>query len=248
MTINKLNFVVSTYFLQFNQTVSRSSVDIQQKQQPYSPNPIHSFTDPDSKQPNPTQPNPNNNMKLKTTLIAVLSLACTAISNAGSFSINFDTGVVFPGGTNIPAGFTQLDQGAPLVVTVNGYGTVKFENIGTNQSIFVNGNNAAFGGVPQQNLNFEINDKIRVTFAGAALESGPDWFTAGESSSLGVQDNLIEKPEGLSGLVHTVTYDGTQVQAGGAGITSVQWTVIPEPSSSALGALGMSMILLRRRR
>jgi len=183
-------------------------------------------------------------MKLKTTLIAVLSLACTAISNA--FMIDFDSGTVVPSGTNI-VGQPEITDGSPLVVNVNGYGTVTFSIESGADPVSVGNAFAAQGGLPpQQSLEMYYGDVVKVTFDGNAPLVAADPRFAYVGSNAGIPADAIESTA-LGENVWELIYTGGST-SNGAGVVSVTWDVVPEPSSAALGALGMSMILLRRRR
>ena len=186
-------------------------------------------------------------MKLKTTLIAALSLACTAISQA--FVIDFDSFQVDPGGT---FSANSITSGNPITVDVNGYGTVTFSiesgadpvSVGTNFSP-----NTTIDVAPEQTLEFYGGDVVTVTFGGLTPlkpNSETTGFVFGQAGddSEGAADKLESTQ--LNTNEYQLSLSG--FQSGGAGLTYIEWDVVPEPSSAALGALGMSMILLRRRK
>jgi len=187
-------------------------------------------------------------MKLKTTLIAVLSLACTAISQA--FTIDFDSLRIIsldetPQSQDFGA-FTLSGSGnTTQTLTVAGYGTVTFELSLNSTDVKVG---QQFAGeldtAPRNSLEFTGGGKVTVTFAGYAplVTEDPEFsYTAnnGGTPSDGITDTY------LGDNVWQLEYTGAGV---GAGLTKIEWNVVPEPSSAALGALGMSMILLRRRK
>lgn len=181
-------------------------------------------------------------MKLKTTLIAALSLAAMATSQA--FMINFGTGNVVPNGTDVGTNIS-ISDGNDLVVDVADYGIVTFSYIGTDPSGAVESGTqyaGQFGQPPASTLEFGFGDVVQVTFGGSTeFSSGPFFDIAGADN-----DGIERTDVNSNGSVWNLTYAGAQDT--GAGLVSVTWDIVPEPSSAALGALGMSMILLRRRR
>lgn len=183
-------------------------------------------------------------MKLKTTLAGLLSLVAMATSHA--FMINFGTGNVVPSGTNVGTNIS-ISDGNDLVVNVVGYGDVTFSYIGTNPSGSVQSGTqyaGQFGEPPASTLEFDFGDVVKVTFAGSTdFSNGPFFDIAGADT------DSIERTDvsnASDGSVWNLTYAG-DVETG-AGLVSATWDVVPEPSSAALGAIGMSMILLRRRK
>ena len=186
-------------------------------------------------------------MKLKTTLIAALSLACTAISQA--FVIDFDSFQVDPGGT---FSANSITSGNPITVDVNGYGTVTFSIADGADPVSVDTNfspNTTLDIAPDQTLEFYSGDVVTVTFAGLAPlkpKDGTIGFGFGQAGddSEGGADSLVSSK--VNDNEYQLSLSG--LQSGGAGLTYIEWNVVPEPSSAALGALGMSMILLRRRK
>ena len=179
-------------------------------------------------------------MKLKTTLIAVLSLACTAISQA--FSINFDdVGEIY---SNASTKVGQTITGTPLIISVVGYGDVTF----TSSTVggIVIGPRYTDNALEVNSIEFDNNgDRVTVTF--------PTEVVIFKTSNMGEDSNEdIETFGTLPGKVHDMVAN-LQVSAlnpagDGLGVQAIYFDVVPEPSSAALGALGMSMILLRRRR
>lgn len=182
-------------------------------------------------------------MKLKTTLIAALSLAAMATSQA--FMINFGTGNVVPNGTDVGRTIT-IDDSNPLEVNVVGYGQVTFTYIGQSGGAVESGTQYAgqFGEPPASTLEFGYLDVVKVTFEGSTDFSGGPVFAVTGVASDDLQRQDVSGD--TDGSVWNLTYAGAENT--GAGLLSVTWDVVPEPSSAALGALGMSIILLRRRR
>ena len=95
--------------------------------------------------------------------------------------------------------------------------------------------------------------KVTVTFCGDAevtdvrsrilLGSSPDPFDTGVLR--GSEGRILRLLQLM--LATSAMYMATKAEDG-VGLQSITWDVVPEPSSAALGAIGMSMILLRRRK
>ena len=197
-------------------------------------------------------------MKLKTTLIAACSAAAMATSHA--FNIDFNALTVTP---------TAIGQDESFTVTVDNYGTVTFTNItpNTESSIAIgnnfldndgnNVNSLELEGIGLDQIDPIKAEVIEVTFNGAEVTNAQATF-AGNSANPFDVGIFVD----LAGLIQQGGYDGGDTPFEGAyyaatigapgsdgvGLQSISWDVVPEPSSAALGALGMSMILLRRRR
>lgn len=194
----------------------------------------------------PIKTNPNNTqMKLKTTLASFLSMVAIATSHA--FVIDFDSGSVLPSGTNI-VGQPTISSGSPLTVDVTGYGTVTFSV--ASESVSVDTNFAPGAGVaPEQTLEFYGNNVVTVTFDDdAPLKPSTDnnGFVFGQAGddSENSADRIVSSA--ISDNVYELSLSGSS--GAGAGLTYIAWDVVPEPSSTALGALGLGILLLKRRR
>lgn len=177
---------------------------------------------------------PFNYMKIKTLLIAAISLSATALSQA--FTIDFN-GLVVPLGTKVTAT-------TPLTVNVAGYGDVLFE-VGGTDVVQVGDSYSNDGGTTIRNsLEMDPGDTVIVTFLAAdALDV--DFDIIGVTS--GEEIVQITKVAFRSFEFHQVTTIGNE-GTDGAGIAAVSWTTVPEPSSAALGMLGLGALVLRRRR
>lgn len=172
-------------------------------------------------------------MKTKTLLIAAISLATTALSQA--FTIDFNALVV-------PVG-TTIDSDNSLTIDVEGYGDVRFEVAGTDVVQVGTTYSNDPGTSIVNSLEMDGGDTVLVTFLGPeALNVDFDLagLTPGEEV-VQINQNAFHTYEFT---VNTVANPG----ADGAGIAAVSWTAVPEPSSAMLGALGACAILLRRRR
>jgi len=175
-----------------------------------------------------------NYMKIKTLLIAAISLSATALSQA--FTIDFN-GLAKPLGTTITAA-------TPLTVNVAGYGDVLFE-VGGTDVVQVGNKYANDGGTTIRNsLEMDAGDTVIVTFL-AAEALNVDFDIAGITS--GEEVVQITKVDLRSFEYHQVNTIGNP-GSDGAGIAAVSWTTVPEPSSAALGMLGLGALVLRRRR
>ena len=196
-------------------------------------------------------------MKLKTTLIAAFSAAAMATSHA--FNIDFNAISITP---------PTIGQGESFTVTVDNYGTVTFTNITPNtaSSIAIGNNFLDNDGNNVNSLELEgiglLTDApieaevIMVTFNGAEVTNAQAVFAGNSADPFDVGifvdlDALIQQV----GYSEETPFEGAYYAAtigalgsDGVGLQSISWDVVPEPSSAALGALGMSMILLRRRR
>ena len=200
-------------------------------------------------------------MKLKTTLIAAFSAAAMATSHA--FNIDFNAISITP---------PTIGQNESFTVTVDNYGTVTFTNItpNTESSIAIGNNFLDNDGNNVNSLELSLEsaesdesgptgDVVAVTFNGAEVTNAQAVFAgnSGNPFDLGIfevgQGEQEEQGPGsspFSGLPTGSYYAGVygSPESDGVGLQSISWDVVPEPSSAALGALGMSMILLRRRK
>jgi hypothetical protein len=194
------------------------------------------------KKPNHTQ------MKLKTTLIAALSLAAMATSQA--FTIDFDSlRIISVDETPQFVGFspfTLSEAGTTtLTMDVAGYGNVTFTLVAGSTDVQVGQQFAGeLDSAPRNSLEFTDGGKVTVTFEGAAPLVAEDPEFSYTANNGGTPSDRITDTD-LGGNVWQLEYTGA---GDGAGLTKIEWNVVPEPSSAALGALGMSMILLRRRK
>jgi len=169
------------------------------------------------------------NLKLKfCTLIAIL----TATAAAHAFTIDFNS---------ISADFshgTTVTSSSSLTVNVAGYGNVSFEVTNTD-SLIVDNHHSSGGGPTQDSLEIDSDETVIVTFLGAPALNvdfeiiGIDGGESSEASYFAGTDDYRYTPG--------IGTDGT-------GIARVTWNTVPEPSSSLLVLLGMSSLILRRRR
>ena len=182
-------------------------------------------------------------MKLKTTLIAVLSLACTAISQA--FVIDFnDIQQTYSDATDTVG--STIDATNGITIDVVGYGEVVITTSTVVDSVNLSvGDKYSDGGLNINSIELNNNgDQVTVTFPSDVIVFSAQ--SLGEDTSEG-----LDVDGAIPGNVHTITANlvsTTGNELPGIGIQAIQFDVVPEPSSAALGAIGMSMILLRRRK
>lgn len=164
-------------------------------------------------------------MKTKLPLIAAL---CCGLSGIGSaFTLDF-VGLV---GTTLPPN--------PLVIPIAGYGTVTFE-AGANSALVINDAFLNDNGFGAPSLSFNANEVVRVTFDNLQpLNVDFDFVGVSAGEAFTVQDDPFTPQAFL------VTLQGA---GDGAGIFQISFDQIPEPSSSLLGVLGATMLIIRRRR
>ena len=172
------------------------------------------------------------NMKTTTSLIAAISLAATAATQA--FTIDFNALVV-------PLG-TTVDSATPLTINVAGYGDVLFE-VGGSDVVQVGNTHANDSGTVVNSLEMDAGDRILVTFLGPdALNVNFD--IAGVNPGQEVVQVTQHAIRTYEFQVNTIGNPGSD----GAGLAAVSWNSVPEPSSALLGGLGAGLLILRRRR
>ena len=156
---------------------------------------------------------------MKTKLIIATAVLACLPSISSAFSLDF-TGLT---GTPLPPN---------LVIFVPGYGNVTFEAApGSNLAV------VDYGITPA--LSFDQNETVIITFNG------------GEVTPPGLNYTGLEIGESfLAQFASYNTYTATHQGAGnGAGISGLSFNqAVPEPSSTLLGVLGASLLVLRRRR
>ena len=157
-------------------------------------------------------------MKTKS-FIAAAALICLP-SVASAFSLDF-TGVAL--GTTVPP---------QLVIAVPGYGNVFFDVLDSSQLVI-----QTIDGQPS--LAFGAGETLRIVFGGVIAENVAITTTGVDGGELFVLSNLP-----AVNAYNVVLIGGTD----GAGLSTVSWTPIPEPSTALLGVLGTSLLVLRRRR
>ncbi|MCP5536086.1 MAG: PEP-CTERM sorting domain-containing protein [Akkermansiaceae bacterium] len=175
-------------------------------------------------------------MKLKTLIIAAISLGATALSQA--FTLDFNALV----SANVVALGDTVTSGTPLTVNVAGYGDVRFE-VGGTDVVEVGNSYANDSGTVKTSLEMDPGDTVLVTFLGPdALNVDFDivGLTPGEEV-VQITQHAIRTFEFQ---VNTIGNPGSD----GAGIAAISWTSVPEPSSAILGMLGAGALVLRRRR
>lgn len=206
--------------------------------------PLAVFIPPQTTNTLPNYPTP---MKLKSTLMAAFSFAAMATSQA--FVIDFNalapTGAFNVGDT--------ISSGSSLDIYVDGYGYVTFQNNSTASSIadgdLVIGTTHSDGAGSINSLEIEAGESVTVIFKGATVTDVQAGF-AGVSPDpfdTGIFKQVVNGQVYEAIVVDATTFFGNYEGADGVGLEYVQWNIVPEPSSAALGAIGLSMILFRRR-
>ena len=185
-------------------------------------------------------------MKLQSTLVAAISFAAIATSQA--FVIDFNA--LIPTGT-FSVGDT-ISSGSELDVSVDGYGYVTFENnsSATADGDLVIGTSYSDGAGSINSLEMETGETVTVIFKGASVTDVEAGF-AGVSAApfdTGIFQKVVDCQVYTDVSIDSSHFPGGEYQgADGVGLEYVQWNIVPEPSSAALGAIGLSMILFRRR-
>jgi hypothetical protein len=165
-------------------------------------------------------------MKTKAPLVAVLLCGLTAVSNA--FTLDF---VGYEGSTLPPN---------PLVIPIPGYGDVVFEAV-PGSSLVVNNAFQNDNGSAGPTLSFNSGEAVKITFAG--LQPLDVDF---EYSGVSVGEFFVATQDAMNSKAFLLTLNGTQT--GAAGLQSISWNAVPEPTSALLGVLGGAVLVLRRRR
>lgn len=162
-------------------------------------------------------------MKTKACVTIGFLLGLTAITNAFSLDFSGNVGVVLAPG--------------PLTISVPGYGNVQFD---AQAGVAEVDTSQLEGGVPVPSLVFDSGDVVRVTFLGLApqnVTSGVLGLNSGESFLfLDSSDPAV------------FFYQFSGVAGADAGLQTVSWGQVPEPSSALLGVLGTAVLAFRRRR
>jgi hypothetical protein len=159
-----------------------------------------------------------------TAIAAMLAGLCTASS---AFTLDFAgyEGVTLPPN--------------PLVIFVPGYGDVMFE-AGDGSALAVNSDYLNDNGFGAPSLSFSEGDTVRVTFLG--LEPlNVDFDFVGVSAG----EAFIVQVDQFASQAFLLTLQGG---GDGAGLYAVSFNQIPEPAASLLGAMGLTLLLVRRRR
>lgn len=156
---------------------------------------------------------------MKTKLPLVAALYCGLSSIGSAFTLDF-------------TGFA-VNTPLPLTVNVPGYGSVSFAALGSPQQIqnFSPGTIKAIGFTQNQQISITFNDAtpIDVTNQYVGVNTGETFFfnTGGNANEFTLQ------------LLGT---------GASAGLQSITFEQVPEPSASLLGAMGGILLVLRRRR
>lgn len=191
-------------------------------------------------------------MKLKSTLVAMFSLATLTVSQA-FYTIDFNA--LVPTG-EFSIGDT-ISSNAELDIEVDGYGTVTFlnnSNSTVGDNVLVIGEKYSNGEGSTSSLEMESGESVTVIFKGDTVTNVQAGFAGASATPFFDTGALIAVEEGVTYTAMTIDVATITQQYGdsdgvgdGVGLEFITWNVVPEPSSAALGAIGLSMILFRRR-
>lgn len=159
-------------------------------------------------------------MKTKLPLIAALYCGLSTVGSA--FTLDFST--------------TSINDGLPLTIAVLGYGNVTFSpNSGVPTPTI-----QAFDPGATKALSFNGGDSVKITFDGnVPLNVMNQYIGAGAG------ENFLFSQTTSKEYLLALNPSTTGVNAG---LQSVIFDQVPEPSSALLGVLGSSLLILRRRR
>ena len=166
---------------------------------------------------------------MKTKLPLIAAIYCGLCASGSAFTLDF-VGLV---GTSLPPN--------PLTITVPGYGNVEFA-AASDSNLVVNEAYENDNGFGAPSLSFDEGEAAVVTFVGlTALNVDFDFVGVSPNEDFDVQ------PHPFTPNAYIVSLTGGE---DGAGIYQISWDAqcIPEPSTSLLGALGATLLVLRRRR
>lgn len=168
-------------------------------------------------------PTPPTHMKT-TTLRASALMFVAAMANAPAFTLDFASLSL---GTNVP------NMPSSLVLNVAGYGDIAFSsgNASHLEIVTMDGSSG-----PTKSINMNGGETLIVTFQGATpfdVNFGFEEVDSGE---------IMTSMAPFSPTQYIVSMNGTN-----AGVSAVNFQVVPEPSAILLGGLG-SLLLFRRRR
>ncbi|MBC7980251.1 MAG: PEP-CTERM sorting domain-containing protein [Armatimonadetes bacterium] len=164
-------------------------------------------------------------MKTKIPLFAALYCGLCTVGSA--FTLDFADYV----GVSLPPN--------PLTIPIAGYGSVTFD-AGTGSSLIVDSAYLNDNGFGAPSLSFNQNEAVKVTFNNAPpLNVDFDFVGVSAGEAFVVQPDLFTPQSFIVNL---------QGGGDGAGIYSISWNQVPEPTASLLGALGGAFLVIRRRR
>lgn len=165
-------------------------------------------------------------MKKHTALVA--SFAIASIASAGAFTLD---AISYEG--------TTLDS-TPVSVVIPGYGSLVFEALeGSIMPVDRQFENETGSGAPS--MSFDSGEVVKITFV------GPEPLNVDfEFAGVGIGEYFTVDADLVTPQAFIVRLNGSPNAE--AGITSMSWNAVPEPSSALLGLIGTSMLVLRRRR
>lgn len=160
-------------------------------------------------------------MKTKLPLIAALFCGLTAVGSA--FTLDFS-------GPSI-----NIGDGLPITVNVPFYGSVTFTAVSGSPTI------QAYNPGATKAISFNGGEWIKFTFNGNAPVNVMNQYIGAGAGEVFTFDATANPKEYLLSL-------NPSTPGVNAGLQSVIFDQVPEPSSALLGVLGTSLLVLRRRR
>lgn len=169
-------------------------------------------------------------LTMKTQILALSAVGMT-LATASAFSLDFDG-----------LSGTQLDSGSPLTFNIPGYGTVLIE-VASTEILDVNSDFSIPGDGITEALEFDDGEAIQITFNNAAPSNVAFAYVGVDVGTEDFDSNVVNAP-----FVYSLEFDSTAQPTNTAGLKSITWTAVPEPSSAMLAVLGGLGLATRRRR
>lgn len=159
---------------------------------------------------------------MKTKLPLIAALYCGLCSVGSAFTLDFS-------GLNV-------GDTLPQTIFVPGYGSVSFA--ATNGTLEIK----KFAPGAQNAIAFDFAESISITFNNAVPINVTNQY-------IGVNpgESFAFLPDAIDPKVFSLTMAGAS-PSGAAGLQSVVFDQVPEPSTSLLGAMGVALLVVRRRR
>lgn len=160
-------------------------------------------------------------MKMKLPLIAAIYCSLSAVGSA--FTLDFTAPSIVIG------------SGLPLTVDVPFYGSVTFTSVNGAPTIEVFEPNAT------KAISFKGDESIKFTFNGETPLNVTNQYIGAGAGEIFTFNSTTDPNE----YILTLNPGGSTVNAG---LQSVIFEQVPEPSSALLGVLGTALLAFRRRR
>ena len=170
---------------------------------------------------------------MKTTIPLIAAICCGLSSIGSAFTLDFTRNVF------------QNTADGPIFVDVPDYGLVRFDS---DDTLVVDSRfeNDSDGDTTSPSLNFATGDSVQITFLAADPINVTFAFVGrnvGENFDLG----LVTSPNVFSLALNDPAANPLE---SGAGLFEIGFATqsVPEPSTSLLGLIGGTLLVLRRRR